>query len=39
MSNEEVDATIADGGDEAGMQIDWSNVSGGLPHPMAIRKK
>ncbi|NTW53139.1 MAG: hypothetical protein HGB22_11225 [Chlorobiaceae bacterium] len=33
LSSKGVDAAIADGGDEAGMQIDWSTASGELPRP------
>jgi len=31
LSDEEIEAAIADNDDEAGMQVDWSKVLGELP--------
>jgi len=36
MTNREIEAGIADDKDEAGMNIDWSNVSVELPRPKAV---
>jgi uncharacterized protein (DUF4415 family) len=36
MSVKEIEAGIADDKDEAGMNIDWSNVSVELPRPKAV---
>ncbi len=36
MTNKEIDAAIADDDDEAGMHVDWSNVSVELPRPKAV---
>lgn len=35
-TNKEIDAAIADDEDEAGMNVDWSNVSVELPRPKAV---
>ena len=36
MTNKEIEAAIADDEDEAGMNVDWSNISVELPRPKAV---
>lgn len=36
MTNKEIEAAIADDDDEAGMKVDWSNISVELPRPKAV---
>ena len=36
MSDEEIEAAVADDEDEAGMHVDWSTVSVESPHPKAV---
>jgi uncharacterized protein (DUF4415 family) len=36
MTDEELEASIAADPDEAGMEVDWSNVMAGIPEPKAV---
>jgi uncharacterized protein (DUF4415 family) len=36
MTDEELEASIAADPDEAGMEVDWSNVMAGIPGPKAV---
>ena len=36
LSDEEIEAAVADDEDEAGMHVDWSTVSVESPHPKAV---